>query len=184
MRFIDAALRRRLGVAEFSGDPECLIRVSRMASPRALTLAGGAVRQGDPVLEVHLWNEHLPRIPTGGGTASWANLFKRRMRHSLALLARYVAQRPECRDIVAITAAPPFARRLGPMALARVAEHLGWEVVPPRHDGAIHRRLDGLLMWLLIWAFNPGGLRGRGIAHRRLEIWMSRARLLERHGIS
>lgn len=184
MRRVDALLRRRQGVDEFTGDPDCLLRISRMAAPRALTLSGGAVRQGDAVLEVHLWNEHLPRIPEGGAGASWANLFKRRMRHSLALLARHIAQRPEYRDIVAITAAPPFASRLGPLAVARVAEHLGWEVVPPRRVGAIRARLDGFLMWLLVWTFNPAGLRGRGIGHRRIEIWMSRARLLERYGTS
>jgi hypothetical protein len=185
MRRVDAILRRRMGVAEFSGDPECLIRVSRIEAGRALTLAGGAVRPGDAVLEIHLWNEHLPPIPADGRTASWANLFKRRMRFSLALLARHVAQHPECRHIVAITASPAFPDRIGPLPLARLCEHFGWEIVPPRHasDG-IHARLDGLLVWLLIWAFNPAGLRDRGVAHRRIEVWMSRARLLERYGAS
>ena len=107
------------------------------------------------------------------------------MRISLALLAAHVARERSCRDIVAITASPAFPDRLGPLPLTRLCEHFGWEVIPSepvRGLRSIHARLDSLLIWGLVLAFNPGGLRGRGLSHRRIEVWMSRSRLLERHG--
>jgi hypothetical protein len=186
MKGVDAVLRQRLGIAEFTDDPDCLIRISRVRAPRTIALsAGAAVRPGEPVLHIHLWNEHLPVLPRDGRTASWANLFKRRMRHSLALLAHHIERDADYRDIVAITAAPAFPDRFGPLSLTRVCEHFGWEIVPPEQPHglrSLHVWLDSLLIWGLIWAFNPAGLRGRGVAHGRIEVWMSRARLLDRYG--
>lgn len=185
MRRVDAILRRRLGIVEFSDEPDCLIRISREIAPRTLTLpSGDVVPEGAPVLGIHLWNEHLPAIPNGGRTAAWGSLFARRMRRSLALLARYLETEPRYRDIAAITAAPTFPDRIGPLTLTRVCEYFGWEIVPPeqrQHAGAIHTWLDSMLIWLLIWTFNPGGLRGHGLSHGRIEVWMTRARLLDHY---
>jgi hypothetical protein len=65
-----------------------------MSPPRrevaALMLSDGIRRrQGDPVIHLHFWNEHLPAMPEGPSTG-WANLMKRRMRHSLTTLAGYL----------------------------------------------------------------------------------------------
>jgi hypothetical protein len=37
--------------------------------------------------------------------------------------------------------------------------------------------------WVLVWAYNPGGLRGNGSwkLHRR-HLWLSRATLIEKYG--
>ena len=76
-----------------------------------------------------------------------------------------------------------FPERLGPAPLTRLCEHVGWEIVPPAAAGGRwHARLDSLLIWGLIWAFQPAGLRGRGVAHGRIEVWMSSAKLTGRYG--
>ncbi len=185
MRGIDAFLRRQLGILEFTEDPECLIRISQSRAPRLLVLpSGDEIRPGGAVLQIHLWNEHLAIIPQTGSTAAWGNLFKRRMRHSLALLGQHIEQEPHYRDIVAITASPTFPDRLGPLTLTRVCEYFGWEIVAPeqkKHFHSLHAWLDSLLVWGLIWAFNPTALRGRGTSYSRIEVWMSRSRLLDRY---
>ncbi len=183
VRRVDALMRRRLGIVEFCDDPECVFRISRRAAPRPIALPSGAsIRAGAPIIEVHLWNERMPPIPPGGGTAAWGNLFKRRLRNSLALLARYIEREPSCRDVAAITALPVYPARLGPAALTRLCEHLGWEVAPPpERRGAVPAWLDSVLIWLLIRVFNPEGARGRGLAHGHIEVWMTRSRLLDRY---
>ena len=114
VRRLDAWLRVHLGIKEFTAEPDCIFRISREAARRSLMLADGAtIQPGDPVLQVHLWNEHLPLMAEEGRTAAWANLFKHRMILSFELLADYVEREPRFDDIVAIHASPPFPERLG-----------------------------------------------------------------------
>ena len=187
MRGIDALLRRRLGILEFTEDPECLIRISLARAQRLVVLpSGDVIRPGERVLQIHLWNEHVAIIPQTASTTAWGNLFKRRMRQSLADLSRHIEQEPDYRDIAAITASPTFPDRLGPLTLTRVCEYFGWEIVAsdrrmPFHS--LHAWLDSLLVRGLIWAFNPAALRGRGASYSRIEVWMSRSRLLERYRV-
>jgi len=186
MRGIDALLRRQLGISEFTADPECLIRISQTRARRlVVTPSGDVIRPHARVLQIHLWNEHVALISQTGSTAAWGNLFKRRMRHSLALLSRHIEEAPQYRDIAAITASPTFPDRFGPLTLTRVCEYFGWEIVAPehryKHFHSVHAWLDSLLVWGLIWAFNPTALRGRGASFSRIEVWMSRSRLLDRY---
>ena len=91
VRGVDSVLRSRFGIEEFSDDPDCIFRISRDRALRPRILSdGAAIRRGDPVLQVHLWNEHLPAMSRDGRSAAWANLFKRRMLCSFALLANRI----------------------------------------------------------------------------------------------
>jgi hypothetical protein len=145
---------------------------------------GVTVRRGEPVIQVHLWNEHLPVMSRDGRSAIWANLLKRRMRHSFGLIANHLEHEPHLREIVAIRGTPPFPERMGPVPLTRVCEHLGWEIVAPEAASGWPRAwLDSMLIYGLIWAFQPAGLRHRGVAHGRIEVWMSRGKLTRRYGL-
>ncbi len=183
MRRVDAVLRRRLGIVEFSDDPECVFRISRRVLPAAVVLPSGAsVAAGQAIIDVHLWNERLPAIPTEGSTTAWAVAFGRRLQYSFGLLADYIVRDPQRRDIVAIAAEPVFPARLGPDALTRLCRRLGWEILPqPEKRGRLAVWLDNVLIWLLILVFNREGSRGRGLSHGRIEVWMTRARLLDRY---
>ncbi len=183
MRRVDAILRRRLGIVEFSDDPECLYRISFGVLPATMVLPSGAsIAAGRRFIEVHLWNDRIPAIPPKGSTTAWAAAFGRGLQYSFALLANYIARDPECRDVAAITASPVFPARLGPDALRRLCQRLGWEIMPGREKrGRVAVWLDNILIWLLIRVFNPEGSRGRGVSHGRIEVWMSRARLLDRY---
>lgn len=183
MRHVDAVLRRRLGIVEFSDDPQCVFRISRRVLSAAVVLPSGAsVAAGQAVIDVHLWNERMPAIPADGSTTAWAVAFGRRLQYSFGLLADYIVHDPRCRDIVAIAAEPVFPTRLGPEALTRLCRRLGWEVMPRRESrGRMAAWFDSMLIWLLIRVFNREGSRGRGLSHGRIEVWMTRARLLDRY---
>ena len=72
MRRIDAWMLRVLGIFEFSDDPECVLRLQITRAPHTLCLNGRVVNAGEPVLELHLWNEHIPPLPPSGPDLAWA----------------------------------------------------------------------------------------------------------------
>lgn len=85
---LDAYLRRQYGIIEFTARTDCILRVAPAVAPRALTLSDGtSIRPGDPLLDLHLWNEHVPAIPPGGVTLRWATAAARCARNSLRTLA-------------------------------------------------------------------------------------------------
>jgi hypothetical protein len=177
-------LRRRQGIEEFTDDPECLFRISLERAGRALVLSdGAAIRPADPVLGIHYWNEHLPPIPEQGLNPAWAASFRRGLGYSLTLIADLVAHDPRFGGVVAIHGAPAFAARSGAGTSARISARLGYDVIEDEGgERPIHVWLDGVLVWFLMWTFNRASTRGRGISHGRLQIWMSRRKLIERYG--
>jgi hypothetical protein len=113
-------------------------------------------------------------------------LVKRRMRQSLSIVAYHLDREPRLEGIRAIQGAPAFPSRLGPIQLARLAEHFGFEVIEPGTPQSLahqlHAVFDSLLVWGLIWTFNPAGLRGKGLLRHRCQIWISRHKLLNCYG--
>lgn len=177
---IDAILRRSQGIEEFTADPDCVFRVSFEEASKPLILSDGKIiRPGDRVAQIHYWNEHMPLIPSQGPNAQWANLYRRKVIHSLRLLAQTMRREARFADIVAIFAAPAFSSRAGSAIIARLSGRIGFDVMEnERWDGPIHALLDSLLIWALMRAVNPASARDRTIAHRRIQIWISRQKLL------
>jgi hypothetical protein len=189
VRGVDSLLRMRQGIEEFTDDAECVLRISMNSAGRSLQLSDGTfVREGGPVLQLHLWNERLPVLPATGPNAVWANSLKRRMRRSLTILAYHLHGEGRFEAVEAIQAAPAFPSRLGPVQMARIAGHFGFDVVDMTSGrgviGQIHTLFDSLLVWSLTLAFNPAGLSGKGLLRHRCQIWMSRRKLENHYGTS
>jgi YkoP-like protein len=184
-RGVDALLRRAMRIEQFCSDPRCVIRVRRIAATHAVHLSDGTVvRAGDPVGELHFWNEHLPRIPPTGPGIAWAVAMRRAYTHSLSQLARHVAEQGEFAEAEAFCAAIAFA---GPWSrarkVARAAARKGFELVDPKPSIAadLAAVAHGIFILCLIRAFNPAGLRKLKMTRRRYEIWISKRRLIECH---
>ncbi|HEX7969762.1 MAG TPA: hypothetical protein VF502_16180 [Stellaceae bacterium] len=184
VRGVDSLLRQRQGIQEFTADEACLFRVSMAMAERALILSDGTVlREGDAVLQLHFWNEHLPVMPSAGPNAAWATLMKRRMRHSLAVVAAYIEGERQLDAVGALHGAPPFASRVGALQMVRTAQRFGFDVIdpdaPPEWRDRIHAVFDSMLLWGLAYAFNPGRLsaKSRGLLRRRYQLWISRRKL-------
>ena len=181
----DRRQRRRLGIGEFCADPECLLRLGFRTARVATELTDGTVvRPGERVGVLHLWNEHMPRMPRAGPDLAWARAVNRLAVHSFRLLADHVAGTPELADVRAF--AGEFSHVYTPGAL-RLLRRLGLEVlepIPPR--GPIAWTVDRatrVWIWLLRRAFNPAsvrGLRPRDLQRRR--VWLGRRTLVGLYG--
>jgi len=181
-------LRRRQGIVEFTDDLECVFRISETRAKCARTLSDRvSIVAGQPILQIHYWHEQLPAIPKDDASAAWANIFKNRLRYSCELIADELEVNPRWGLIGAIHAEPAFAYRSGrTRKITRTWELLGFDVVNwdggKRISTLIHGVFDSVLVWALVWAFNPSGLKSHGLWHGRAQIWMSRRKFVGRYG--
>jgi hypothetical protein len=186
VRAIDLALQRHYRLFLFSDDPACILRVAPTVSARAVTLRDGTgIVRGEPILELHLWNERLPALPRDGATLAWGVDFARRTRYSLRLLADYLADEPRFDSIRALHAELGFLELDQFPEMRTLVEHLGFEFVV---DDAPGWRVwkyafwQNIFSWWLMWTFNPASLVGKHFGKMaRGELWLSRATLMENH---
>lgn len=179
---LDGLLRLHLGVYEYTGDPECIFRIASRAARADVKLQDGTfVRAGDAIVELHLWNEQLPRVPPDGATLAWGAVMDQYSRRSLALLAAYLAAYPE---VVAVHGEAAFGCQMGHRQGVRLARRYGFDIVGGRSTLLDHARhfCDDFLFWVLTWAYNPHSLKGKAFRRPRHHVWISRAELTRRWG--
>jgi YkoP domain len=154
---LDSRLQRAQGIFEYSTDPGCFFRIQRTEADQSVAFPDGTrLNVGDPILDLHIWNEHMPPIGRQGPTLSWGRQFSQAIDRSLRALADYLRQNPDLDHIIAIRA----DMRLRPAErgdqLAKIVGHFGFHRVP---GGAASRRLrrlgEHILMFLLVVASNP-----------------------------
>jgi len=189
VRGLDTLLRLRYGVHEFCRSPGCIFRVGPAHSPADMPLADGkVVRRGEPIADLHLWNEHIPPLPPEGADMRWAVGFYRLMRSSLQELADYLETEPRYRTAAAVRAVGSVMAKT-PAPLEEFAARLGFEVLDPHGNRPPSRWRRFAEAWdngfnlVLIWVYNPPSLRTRALGGlRRVQLWMSRERFLARYG--
>jgi hypothetical protein len=181
---LDSWLCRLTGVYEFSSDPQCLFRIQcvRLDRPVALT-DGTRLAAGDTVLELHLWNEHVPRMRHCGPTLAWACHTDRVMRRSLAELAAYLATQPRLQDIGALFADMRVNGSSQSGRAARLLARYGFEAVPGDRDrrGVLHRIGDAIYIVMLASVTHPLAPRSAALHLRKVRMWLSRGVLEQRY---
>src|SRR6185437_17170231 len=106
---IDRRLRARQGIFEFSTCPHCIFRVQLAASARRIALADGTNLPADGrLIQLHLWNEHVPRFPARGPSISWARQIRSDLEMSLQALATFLGSRPSLADVRTLEANMAF----------------------------------------------------------------------------
>jgi hypothetical protein len=183
----DGILRQRQQVFEFTSDPACIFRAQLARAERAFDLADGTrVRPGGRMLNLHYWNEQIPRVPPAGATIGWARQFRRQMELSLCELGRYCAQTPELFDIVAIAANVAQGTREQRDQLTNIMRRFGFAppvaIEPTRSDARLRRLGENVLITVFILARNPMVLRADTLWRDRTELFLSRTALAERFG--
>jgi hypothetical protein len=168
-------------VSEFETADDGLLRIAEGHAGHDFVFYDGIrVRQGQAVIELHLWNEHLPPFPDGGFELGWEERVRQQLMASLHRLAFRIAGNTRLRSAQALrmTISIPI---LGQQSLlARLLISIGFEAGElASRKNAILRFLDNIWVWLLTWTYNPRALIGWRFNRTRAEFWMSRARWLE-----
>jgi hypothetical protein len=183
---LDAWLRRRNRVYEYSQDPRCIFRIQLASVDREIVLAGGTViRPGDRILDLHIWNEQFPCFPGQGATLSWARRISRDVERSLQQLAEYLRRTPQLRDIKAVRADARLSGRHMTPQLIRICTAWGFETGPQLcvpAGGSIRRMGENILILLLVLARNARALRPDSFRRQPVQIFLSRAVLDRRYG--
>lgn len=183
---IDRRQRQKLGIWEFSDDPECILRLGLATATMGVELVDGTVvRPGDTIGHIHLWNERLPHIPLGGPDLAWAREMKQLFVHSFRLLACYMVENP-----AALMNVRAFGGELPLVytpASTRLLRRLGVEMFDPiPHRGLSEWAIDlgsRLWTWLLRRAFNLESIRGARLSDlQRRPAWISRRTIITLYG--
>jgi hypothetical protein len=181
---LDARLRRRQAVFEYTRHPACVFRVDINPSSRTLALSDGTyVRPGQRIAQLHYWNEQIPAMPKGGPTIGWARQMQRAIATSLAELAGYLGARPDLGDVAVICAIVPSGTKTQSEQLARIMGRYGFEAIVEPEQLPIVERLrrlgENILISLMVLAHNAGALRPDTLQRVRVPIYLSR-RVLEK----
>lgn len=179
VRAIDLALRVAFRIRS-PDDPRALFRLRRARAVRPLPLADGVVPAGAPVLELHFWNERLPRLARARTDLEFGARLGRAGIDGLRAVARALDRDPSLAETRAVGASIAVLSPLAAPGARSVLSRLGFTLLPARRATAARRAADGLWAALLLRAFQPEA-RGpsRGVP---LEIWMSAAALRARYG--
>jgi YkoP-like protein len=183
---LDDHLRRFEGIYAYSKDPHCVIRISHGVSRKKRVLADGTlIRVGDPLIELHWWNEHIAHLAGTGPSLNWGLQFYRHTYHSLIALAQYVQGSRELGEMAALHGETTFPNELSYRHHANAFRRLGFELVtlppPANPTGLALHSLRQFHVWALTWASNPASLRRKApCSIVRCELWISRQSLLDR----
>jgi hypothetical protein len=184
IRRFDALLSRAIGVFEFCDDSNCVLRLQITQKSRALCFAGQGVRAGEPVLGLHLWNEHIPPLPLAGPDLAWAAQMRRLFIHSLRAVAVQMTSDPRLARVRAVGGATTLLSPDSHSGGRRFLQRLGFTILPYRSPlGRFGEFWENFYAWWLMWTFNVASLRHRKLLHlHRSEFWMSAEEFLNRYG--
>ncbi len=181
---LDNRLRSWHSVFEYSSHPRCILRGQIIHLDHSLVLSDGTrAKAGDRLIDLHLWNEHVPLMPKQGASIGWARQMNACMRTSLRELAGFLTARPGLDDVSILRSMPAFAGRERSAQNIRLMSGYGFEAVG---DGTIagapqrgRRLAENVLITLMVLAHNPASLRADTLRRDRIPLFMSR-RVLER----
>jgi hypothetical protein len=187
IRALDAHLRHRQGVYEYTNLRECVFRAQLIENQTELMLSDGTrLRCGEPIIDLHLWNEQVPRMPPGGPNLAWARRLDRCVDLSLRELATHLADRPDLDAVRAIRGNMSLGADERAAQMARVAARFGFEQLPAPAPTSIGEHLhwfgENILISMLVLAQNSSTLRTDTLLRCRTLTFLPRRTLERRFG--
>jgi len=187
---LDRWLRQRQGVCEYSDNLQCLFRIQPAKAETDVTLADGTqVAAGDAVLNLHLWNEHVPPIGPEGATLQWAGALAHGIDLSLRELALHLRWTRALDGVVALRADMRLGTAGQSAQLARMAARYGFVPATGRMDAEagdyrpMQRLAENMFIVLLVLATNPVALRAPVLRRDHTLVYLSRLALEERYAV-
>ena len=145
---------------------------------------GTHMRCGEPLVDLHAWNEQVPRMGPDGPTLGWACQFSRALDLSLRQLAEFLARDHEFDDIAVIRANIILTTANQTRQLMRMMHHYGFEAIPAGGPCSLfdrlHRSGENIMAMLLAMAVNPAAVRGNVLWWDRAQLCVSRKVLEKR----
>jgi len=186
---LDHWLCRRQGIYEYTNRSDCLFRIQLADVEQRLSLSDGSeFRAGEPMLKLHLWNEHIPPMGQRGASIAWARRMSRAVDRSLRELTYYLGRHPELSHVRVLGGDMRLGNARQRVQFVRIASRYGFESLPlhspPWWQEVLHRLGDALLILLLVLATNPIALRRSPLRHMPSRVYMSRAALRSRYGFA
>jgi hypothetical protein len=183
---LDERLRRLHSVIDYVDHPDCILRIQISEARKDIALTSGVrVHSGDRLIDLHLWNEHLPEMGHGGPSVAWARRVSKLLDFSLGRLSNYMASRRQFDDIAVIRAVMPLRGLEQSRHVQFIAARYGFEAVndsPPRSLGArLHRAGENALGLMLAYATNPAAARLDILLRARAPLFLSRRHLDDRY---
>lgn len=181
---LDRYVRKRVGIYEYSTDDRCLFRVHRDHADHSLLLKDGTrIHRGDPILKLHIWNEHMPCMGRRGPSVAWGRQVSRSIDLSLKELATYLQQESALSEVKAVCADMCLGTADQRQQLTRIVGRYGFEAA--RHGlgqpGILEHVCQNIMMFLLVLVTNPATLRGAILLRAHQRIFLSRAALVGRY---
>jgi hypothetical protein len=184
IRCFDALLSRAYGIFAFCDDGDCVLRLQIARARRTLCFAGQEVHVGEPVLVLHLWNEHIPPFPQAGPDLPWAAQVRRLFIQSLRAVAVQMMRDPRLASVRAVGGTTSLLSPDGHPGGRRFMQRLGFTIFPYRSPvGRFGEFWENFYAWCLMWTLNAASLRHRRLLHlRRAELWMPADEFVSRYG--
>jgi hypothetical protein len=184
---LDDVLRRSNRVNEYCTDPRCVFRMQLDRAEQDFVLADGTrVCHGDNIINLHLWNEHVPVIPPDGPTVAWGRRMSSCMNFSMCRLAAYLACRSEFDRVAGVRFKTAVATASRTGQLLRIMQHFGFEIMPDAAAISWRRKLhefgENILALLLLTAVNPESARLSVLWRVRSQVLLSRKEFERRYG--
>jgi hypothetical protein len=182
----DSWLRQWLRVSEYSDHPLCIFRIQVSQLDHTIVLADGASAQpGDRIIDLHLWNEHVPRMSSDGVSVGWALEMSRCVDVSLRELAAYLSFEWELEDIVIIRGNVVFCTADKCDELIRLCSRLGFECpcggLPIGLAEQLLRFGQNLLISMMVLVLNSAALRADTLRRTRVGLYLTRKQLMARY---
>jgi hypothetical protein len=183
---LDRYLRRRFGVFEYTAETDCLFRARFSTAERDIELPDLNVPAGDPVLELHFWNEHFPPVPAGGPDIKWAVNGSKKVVTSCRLLAQRLEDDPKMRAVSAIGGTTPLFKAGEGSGWEKMFSRLGFKLWPHVNPaGSFAEFWENFYAWMVMRSFHVGSGTSLRLGEiERTDFWVSRDEFLERHGNS
>jgi hypothetical protein len=187
VRWLDAFLRRSMGIVEFTNDERCVLRISARRARDGEWLPGGHIAaKGEWIGELHLWNERIPPMPAGGADIVWGTMMRRRLRLSLVMLAEFAQSDPRFSQVKIFCGETAFATGKSLDQTRGMASFFGFEITENRRApgfwGWWERLGEAFFLWGMVRTFNPGALkRGSLLKPVWFKFWLRRETLLGKY---
>jgi hypothetical protein len=184
---IDRRLRAKQHIFEYSDGPRCMFRAGLAVAPTDIALSDGTyLPAGSRLINLHLWNEHVPPFPAQGPTLGWARKICHDFEISLEELATFVARHRALDDVAAFGGKMMFGSTEQTQLVAHFSARYGFVAAIPEPVQTIPQRLhlvgENILISLIVLARNPAALRTDVLRRDRVSIYIRREELMRRFG--